>query len=66
MATSKKSAAAASNPAADLKSATKLVQQSVERALKAKTLQPKIKGPIFCGIIYNPATKKFEAINQFE
>ena len=65
MATTKKPAAAATT-STDLKSATATIQQAVERALKAKQLQPKIKGPIFVGIIYNPLTKKFEAVNQFE
>jgi hypothetical protein len=58
--------AAAATTATDLKGATKTIQQAVERALKARELQPKIKGPIFVGIIYNPISKKFEAVNQFE
>ena len=67
MATVKKTTAATtSTTASDLKSASKTIQQSVERALKARELQPKIKGPIFVGIIYNPITKQFQAVNQFE
>jgi hypothetical protein len=52
--------------AGELASVTKTVQQAVQRALQARQIQPKIRGPIFVGIWYNPVTKQFEAINQFE
>ena len=47
--------------------ATRLIAAAVERAINARTLPPpKIKGPIFVGIWFNPATKQIEVINQFE
>ncbi len=52
--------------ATDLNSTTKAVQQAVQRALQAKQVQPKIRGPIFVGIIYDPIAKQFKAVNQFE
>lgn len=73
MATKKSSGKAASKEAAaaptatSINDATKLIQSAVERALKQKQLPaPKIRGPIFLGIWYNPVTKKLEVINQFE
>ena len=64
--TGTKASASSKATATDLKSTTKAVQDAVARALKAKEVQPKIRGPIFVGIIYNPISKQFEAINQFE
>ena len=70
MATSKKtgtkSAASTKSTATDLTSTTKAVQQAVQRALQAQQIQPKIRGPIFVGIIYDPIAKQFRAVNQFE
>jgi hypothetical protein len=65
----KKAKASASTEATattNLNSATKGVQEAVARALQAKQLQPKIRGPIFVGIIYDPVAKQFRAVNQFE
>jgi len=74
MATKKSSGKSASRAVAappttgtSLPEATRLIQSAVERALKQKQLPtPKIRGPIFVGIWYNPVTKKIEVINQFE
>ncbi|HZT60061.1 MAG TPA: hypothetical protein VFA21_15740 [Pyrinomonadaceae bacterium] len=63
---STKSAASNKATAADLNSTTKAVQQAVARALQAKQVQPKIRGPIFVGIIYDPIAKQFRVVNQFE
>jgi len=53
-------------PTASIQEATKTIQAAVDRAIKARQLTPKIRGPIFVGIWYNPITKKFEVVNQFE
>lgn len=71
MATTKKPAttkapASTKVTAAELQSTTKAVQDAISRALQAKQLQPKIKGPIFVGIIYDPIAKQFRVVNQFE
>lgn len=60
-------AVAAPPTATSINDATRLIQSAVERALKQKQLPtPKIRGPIFLGIWYNPVTKQLEVINQFE
>ena len=71
MATTKSKAAASTSrasasSAADLTGAAKAVKPAVDRAVKARQLSPRIRGPIFCGIWYNPITKKTELINQFD
>jgi hypothetical protein len=72
MATTKKKAAASSSKtsaasqSADLTGAAKAVKTAVDRAVKARQVSPKIRGPIFCGIWYNPITKKAEIVNQFD
>jgi len=65
----KASREAVASPRTDtsVQDATRLIQSAVERALKQKQLPtPRIRGPIFVGIWYNPVTKKLEVINQFE
>jgi hypothetical protein len=70
MPTSKKKASSskssATSQSADLASATKAVQQAVARAVKTKQIPATIRGPIFCGIWFNPITRKIEVINQLD
>jgi hypothetical protein len=70
MATSKKTTTKATvappPPTAIEERASKAIKQAVSRAVNARQFSPKIKGPIFVGIWFNPATKEFEVVNQFE
>ena len=62
----KGSGKAAAAQSVSIQDATRIVQDAVGRAIKSRQVQPRIRGPIFLGIWYNPATKKLEVVNQFE
>lgn len=61
-----KAAVAPPPPTVSIDQATKVLQAAVKRATTTRQLPPKLRGPIFVGIWYNPISKQFEIVNQFE
>lgn len=61
-----KAAVAPPPPTVSIQDATRLLQAAVRRATDTKRLPPRLRGPIFVGIWYNPISKQFEIVNQFE
>jgi hypothetical protein len=45
--------------------ASRVIAQAVERAVAGQQLPGGIRGPILCGIWYDPISKKVQVFNQF-